>query len=365
MYRALFAVILLSSVVVWSEPAVAQDSSHPVAEALGSAEARFSASGLEPPGSVDIELSDDLDGCGADGWSLQPGSPPRLVVCGTFDAVDEEWATRIVARAWAETAVPVARQRAFVAHVDGGRMGDHRRAWAEWAADDAALVVAWGVLVGADPVFAGDDAGCAELRLGFYLLAGAEPVNTCAPTGAPEPAIQPPGVDDVVATAAARFAAAALQLPGVFDVVVDLSGRGCGGVGGRYHHDPRRPLIVVCDGLSGARGRRILDHELAHAWDHANLTLSDRAAILAGWELTEWFSGDEVWGRRAAEHVAEIVTWGVHDGPRRAPSIPFASCESLDAAFRFVTGVDPLPARPGWCERPGIDGPVLSPIGPR
>ena len=103
---------------------------------------------------------------------------------------------------------------------------------------------------------------------------------------------------------------------------------GCDGADAvfRTGSDPLR--IDVCNSH-----RLIVLHELARAWDHANLNQEKREAFMVMRGFDVWNDHDVPWKERAVEHLAEILVWGLHER-----GIPDAINQ---AAFYFATETQP------------------------
>lgn len=56
-------------------------------------------------------------------------------------------------------------------------------------------------------------------------------------------------------------------------------------------------------------------HEMAHAWNHHDLTDEVRSEFMAFRGLTQWNDKDIPWKDRGIEALAEAVTWGLYDDP--------------------------------------------------
>jgi hypothetical protein len=127
--------------------------------------------------------------------------------------------------------------------------------------------------------------------------------------------------------AVGRFHLAGLQLPAT-EVHFHTGEAGCDGADAvfRTGSDPLR--IDVCNSH-----RLIVLHELAHAWDHANLNQEQREAFMVMCGFDVWNDHDVPWKERAVEHLAEILVWGLHE--RGAPDA------IKQAAFYFATGTQP------------------------
>jgi hypothetical protein len=144
-----------------------------------------------------------------------------------------------------------------------------------------------------------------------------------------------------------RFAAAGLTLR-VIEYVFHEDLEACGWHGGLF--SPGTGVVVICNGEE-----RTLIHELAHAWEAAYLSDQVRAEFMELRGLDVWNHRDVPWSERAAEQAAEVITWGVEeksrlvewvepDGRRtfRLLTIPNSSVEELVAAYRLLTGMEPI-----------------------
>jgi hypothetical protein len=100
-------------------------------------------------------------------------------------------------------------------------------------------------------------------------------------------------------------------------------------------------------------GRRLVLHELAHAWMDATLDeiARQRYTDYAGLEV--WSSKSVAWHQRAWEHAAETMTWGLMDRNINAIQIGYLGPEQLSEAFRLLTGTDPLPRIEDFSPAPG------------
>lgn len=98
--------------------------------------------------------------------------------------------------------------------------------------------------------------------------------------------------------------------------------------------------------------RRSLLHELAHAWDQTSpdLTEADRKRFLELRGLERWSDRSLEWPYRGEEQAAEILVWGLLQGevpiPTRVGDVGDQDTASLTAAFRLLTGRNPLWAEP-------------------
>jgi len=136
----------------------------------------------------------------------------------------------------------------------------------------------------------------------------------------------------IVEWALERYERAGLELPSL-DVVFHGDPSGCHGNSGFY--SPGR--LDVCSFDQRDYARKVVVHELAHAWSAVNLTAEDRERFLHLQGLDVWSSWEVPWGMRGFERAAEIITWGVGDRSMR-PLLPDRDPTHLEAAYRMLTG---------------------------
>ncbi len=133
-----------------------------------------------------------------------------------------------------------------------------------------------------------------------------------------------------------RFDDAGLELPSI-EIRFHADGGGCGGHLGYS----RGGVVDVCSTLVNAMSRRIVLHELAHAWAAVNVTGAARTRFLRLRGLNNWSDVGVPWSERGFEHAAEIIAWAI--GERiLTPTLPNVAPQELAAAYRALTG-DPLP----------------------
>lgn len=106
-------------------------------------------------------------------------------------------------------------------------------------------------------------------------------------------------------------------------------------------------IVRICadHGKPAARDRlqrRNLVHELAHLWEQTNVDDETRREFMAFRDLDHWNDRTDDWYRRATEHAAETITWGLIDFPWLFVAIPDNSCAEMLAGFRILTGRDPI-----------------------
>lgn len=148
--------------------------------------------------------------------------------------------------------------------------------------------------------------------------------------------------DLTVLWALSRFQEADLSLPHA-TIVSHESRDGCMGHVAIFVGVEPVPEIHLCfdsDAPTMVR-KRVLLHELSHVWTHQNMTDPERDAFLAMRDLEHW-GRPARWYRQGAEHAAEIMAWGLLDVDVGVLTVAPSDPESLDAGFRYLTGVDPI-----------------------
>jgi hypothetical protein len=163
-----------------------------------------------------------------------------------------------------------------------------------------------------------------------------------------------PLLERVLQDAMARYNAAGIPEPR-FDAVTFEPSRECIGRSGRLIQSEGLRNLFLClfeIDLCPASGecqeptlavRGILLHELAHAWalDHIDDDLQSQFLELVG--LEEWHPDDDLpWAEQGVEYSADVIAWGLLDKQTRMARIGSPSCQDLIAAFRLLTGVEPL-----------------------
>jgi len=113
------------------------------------------------------------------------------------------------------------------------------------------------------------------------------------------------------------------------------------------------PIIRVCADHDEPQvrdhwRRQSLLHELAHAWEMAELDDATRRRFERLRDLNHWNDRAEEWSARATEHAAEIITWGLIDFTWRFVKIPDNSCDDFRIGYEVLTGSQSrtCPARP-------------------
>jgi hypothetical protein len=140
-----------------------------------------------------------------------------------------------------------------------------------------------------------------------------------------------------------RFEEAGLTLPDLTLNFHDEKSR-CRGHQGYF--EPGSPHRIDICGFNWNRflvtPRKVMLHELAHAWVHDNLDPRARDEFLELRGLDSWSSSHAIWAEQGMEHAAEIMAWGLMDEEISMTSVGGADPQNLGAAFRLLTGSGPL-----------------------
>lgn len=147
-----------------------------------------------------------------------------------------------------------------------------------------------------------------------------------------------PAQQEMAEWAVDRFAEVELRLP---TLEISFPGRdqsGCGGSPARVYldHDPIE--VRMC-----WNSEMMLLHELAHVWEAQNVDEDLHEPFMAMRDgVKSWAGLDVAWEERGREHAANVIAWGLLEKPhpisRTYPNDP----DSLTAAFRLLTGTEPL-----------------------
>jgi len=146
-----------------------------------------------------------------------------------------------------------------------------------------------------------------------------------------------PRAAEIIAWAVDRFRDAGLQLP---DLNISFP-TSCQGKKALYHVGRRS--IDFCYIIT----KTTVLHEFAHAWDDTSGAV-DRDAFLKMRSLSVWWGGPGMPSdEQGAEHLAEIIAWGLMNvDTRSVPQLPANSLSELTEAFVMLTrGVQPWPTR--------------------
>jgi len=160
------------------------------------------------------------------------------------------------------------------------------------------------------------------------------------PEIAPSPSVSLRPVVEVVGTqhakaetvgdALERFRAAGLRLPDLV-VVFHADDEPCKGHDGLFQPQFSPWRVLVC-----SQADYVLTHELAHAWEAANLDDDDRARYVRHRGLTAWLGTDLEWSERGVEDAAFMLQQNLMMRPLRVDNDRWA--ERLDA-YRMLTGM--------------------------
>jgi hypothetical protein len=162
-------------------------------------------------------------------------------------------------------------------------------------------------------------------------------------TASPGRADDPPGIygadPELTATiegAVARFRSVGLELPEL-RIYAHSAGEGCRGHSGRFTHGPAGSRVDLCN-----RSEYTILHELAHVWEHHNMSDATRQEFLDRAGLEAWSDPELDWAERGIEAAAQTIAWGLLD-------VPIARPETFDEEihlFELLTGIT-SPRLPG------------------
>ena len=149
-----------------------------------------------------------------------------------------------------------------------------------------------------------------------------------------------PARDARMKLALERFADAGLKLPPLL-IVFRSSVTDCGGAHGRFNPSTTPWTITICSDEIDT----VYEHELAHAWDRANLSDFQRQAFMKFRQLTVWSSGESAWNDRGLEWVAIVIQQGLSGLP--LPPVLGDETISRLKAYEMLTG-GIAPKLSGW-----------------
>ncbi len=157
----------------------------------------------------------------------------------------------------------------------------------------------------------------------------------------------------LIDSAILRFTDAGMSEPRVGSVTFEPS-RSCARRTGRViHADGQRKVFICifesdlcpnseeCD-LPSSSVRFAVLHELGHTWILDRVTSETETRLLELSDRETWQGTDVPWADRGVEYAADVIAWGLIEGAIEMVRIGNPSCETLSAAFRLLTAVDPL-----------------------
>lgn len=103
-----------------------------------------------------------------------------------------------------------------------------------------------------------------------------------------------------------RFENAGLTLPPLL-IVFRSSDADCGGARGSFNSATEPWSIVICSDDVDT----VYEHELAHAWERANVTDLQRQAFMRLRGLTAWSDKELAWSDRGVEWAAVVIQQGL------------------------------------------------------
>jgi hypothetical protein len=135
-----------------------------------------------------------------------------------------------------------------------------------------------------------------------------------------------------------RFEEAGLHLPQISLAFHDEEAS-CQGHNGYFH--PGEPHRIDICGFNWDRflvtPRKVILHELGHAWAHANLDARTRQEFVEMRGLETWHDQSSPWAEQGQEHAAEILAWGLMDEEISMASIGENDSSKLIEAYELLT----------------------------
>jgi hypothetical protein len=123
-----------------------------------------------------------------------------------------------------------------------------------------------------------------------------------------------------------------LELPDL-QVVFSSHDADCGGATGLFTTDTAPWRITLCSLEVG----NVVEHELAHAWERANVSEPTRDEFMEKNGYTVWRSHDVPWNERAVEGVAVVIQQGISGLPL-PPALGSEATHRLQS-FELLTGL--------------------------
>jgi hypothetical protein len=101
------------------------------------------------------------------------------------------------------------------------------------------------------------------------------------------------------------------------------------------------PNSETCDRPSSSVRFAAL-HELGHTWMLDHVTGETQTQLLELSDRATWQGTEVPWADRGVEYAADVIAWGLIEGPIDMVRIGRPGCDELSAAFRLLTMVKPL-----------------------
>ncbi len=143
-----------------------------------------------------------------------------------------------------------------------------------------------------------------------------------------------PAQESLAQWALSRFAEVGLEVT-IREIHLHDDESACGEHAGTFA--PGALRVDVCH--VGERAKKVLLHELAHAWAYEHLSEADQARYVAIGGFESWNDPETIWARRASEDAAETIAWGLAERLLQMPSTPGPLTEINDR-YRLLTGTD-------------------------
>jgi hypothetical protein len=139
-----------------------------------------------------------------------------------------------------------------------------------------------------------------------------------------------------------RFDLAGLELPNL-EVEFHDELDPCHGYYGSFTNSD--PVQVDLCGFNNDRflpaPKKMILHELAHAWLFHNLDEETKTSFLELRGLRAWNDQDSDWAERGFEHAAEVIAWARLDDERRIVTIGDSHPDLFSEAYTLLTSLTP------------------------
>ena len=128
-----------------------------------------------------------------------------------------------------------------------------------------------------------------------------------------------------------RFEYAGLTVPSI-EIHLHPSDEPCGGHRGIFSSGSHR--VDVC-----VEEPAVILHEIAHAWNHLNLSEPQRSEYVSVGGFGSWDDPETPWSDRGSEDAADRIAWALLDDPI-AGFTADGPIARANAAYRLLTGQD-------------------------